>query len=126
MVGPYGGGVEDGPVVGGGDVDERRGWVDGEGVAGDFQHGGVVDGVAEDGVWVEDADAAEGLGLAFIGGDVDELAGDDSVFDFDAGGEDVAGGNVEALDAFFDDLVVGGADGPDFRALLLESGDEGL
>lgn len=125
VVGPDGLGVEDGPAVGGGNIDEGRRRVDGEGAAGDLKHGGVVDGVAEDGVGVGDADAAEGFGLAFVCGDVDELAGDDAVFNFDAGGKDAGGGNVEALDAFFDDPVVGGTDGPDFGALLLEFGDEG-
>jgi hypothetical protein len=124
VVGPDGFGVKDGPAVGGGDIDQRRRWIDGEGAACDFEHGGVVDGVAEDGVGVGDADAAEGFGLAFVGGDVDELAGDDAVFDLDGGREDAADGNVEALDAFFNDPVVGGTDGPDFRALLLELGNE--
>lgn len=125
MVGPDGFGIEDRPAVGGGDIDERRGWINGEGVAGDFHHGCIVDGVAEDGVGIGDADASEGFGLSFVGGDVDEIAGDDSVFDFHTGCEDATGGNVKALDAFFHDPVVGGTDGPDFRALLLEFGDEG-
>ncbi len=125
VVGPDGLGVEDGPVAGCSDISERWGWIDGEGAAGDPEHGGVVDGVAEDSVGVGDADAAEGCGLAFVGGDVDEVAGGDAVFDFGAGGEDAAGGNVEEFDAFFDDPVVGGADGPDFCSLLLEFGDEG-
>ncbi len=125
MVGPDGFGVEDGPAVRGGDIDQGRGWVDGEGTARNLEHGGVVDRVAEDGVGVGNAGAAKGFGLAFVGRDVDEFAGDDAVFNFDAGGENAAGGKVEALDAFFNDPVVGRADGPDFRALLLEFCDEG-
>jgi len=125
VVGPDGLRVEDGPAVVGGDVDERRGWIDGEGVASDLEHGGVVNGVAEDGIGVGNTDAAKGFSLAFVGGDVDELAGDNAVFNFDAGGEDAISGNVEALNTFFNDPVVGGADGPDFGALLLKAGDEG-
>ncbi len=71
-----------------------------------------------------DADAAEGFDFVLVGGDVEEAVGDVSIFDFYAGGEDVAGGDVEAADAFFDDPVVGGADGPDVAAVVLELGDE--
>ncbi len=39
--------------------------------------------------------AAEGFYFVFVGGDVDEVAGDVTVFDFDAGGEDVAGGMLK-------------------------------
>ncbi len=45
--------------------------------------------------------------------------------DGDVGGEDLFGGDVEAADAFFDDPVAGGADGPDFGVGGLEVGDEG-
>ena len=44
----------------------------------------------------------------------------------DAGGEDAVRGDAEAADAFFDDPVVGGADGPDVGAGGAEVGDEGL
>ena len=43
----------------------------------------------------------------------------------DAGGEDAAGGDAEALDALFDDPVVGGADGPDLDVAAAEFVDEG-
>jgi len=126
-----GGGVVDGPALGGGAGEESGGGVYGEGTvgAGDGEHGGVVDGVAEDGVWCVfaggDADAAEGFYFVFVGGDMDEAVGDEAVVDFYAGREDVVGGDVEAADAFFDDPVVGGADGPEVAAFLLELGDEG-
>jgi len=93
--------------------------------AGYGEHGRVVDGVAEYGVGFGDADAAEGFDFVFVGGDVDELVGDEAVgVDFYVGGEDVAGGDGEAADAFFDDPVVSGADGPDVAAVVLELGDE--
>ena len=72
-----------------------------------------------------DADAAEGFDFVFVGGDVDEAVGDEAGgVDLYAGGEDVVGGDVEAADAFFDDPVVGGGDGPDVAAVVLELGDE--
>jgi hypothetical protein len=87
-----------------------------------------VNGVAEDAVGCGDtccdADTAKGFDFAFVGGDVDEAVGDDAVLDFYACGEDAVGGNVEAADAFFDDPVVGGADGPDVATVALEFGDE--
>ncbi len=88
-----------------------------------------MDGVAEDGVGGVfaggDAYAAEGFDFVFVGGDVDEAVGDEAgVVDLYAGGEDVVGGDVEAADAFFDDPVVGGGDGPDVAAVVLELGDE--
>ena len=43
----------------------------------------------------------------------------------DAGGEDAVGGDAEALDALFDDPVVGGADGPDLDVAVAELVDEG-
>ena len=84
-----------------------------------------MDGVAEDGVGVGDAGAGEGGGFALVGGDVDEGVGDDAVGDADAGGEDAVGGDAEALDALFDDPVVGGADGPDLDVAGAEFVDEG-
>ena len=124
----YGGRIVDGPGFVGGAGEEAGGGVYGEGLAGDGEHGRVVDGVAEDGVGCvfacRDADATEGFDFVFVGGDVDEAVGDDAVNDFDARGEDVIGGDVEAADAFFDDPVVGGADGPDVAAVVLELGDE--
>jgi hypothetical protein len=131
----YGCGVVDGPAFGGGAGEEVGGGVYGEGAvdaveaAGDGEHGGVVDGVAEDGVGRGDvccdAYMAEGFYFVFVGGDVEEVVGDEAVGgDLYAGGEDVAGRDVEAANAFFDDPVVGGADGPDVAAVALEFGDE--
>ena len=103
---------------------ECSGGVDGEGAAGDGEHGCVVDRVAEDGVGSGDADAVEGGDLVLVGGDFDEAVGDEAVDDVHAGGEDAVGGDAEAGHAFFDDPVVGGADGPDVDAFGLEVGDE--
>src|SRR6202034_3704799 len=131
LSGGYGGWIVDRPGFGGGAIEEAGAGIYGEGPAGsvlaarDGEHGRVVDGVAEDGVGCGDADAAEGFDFVFVGGDVEEAVGDDAVVDGDAGGEDVVGGDVEAADAFFDDPVVGGADGPDVAAVVLEVGDEG-
>jgi hypothetical protein len=128
--GRYGGWIVDGPALGGGAIEEAGGGVYGEGPAGsvlaarDGKHGGVVDGVAEDGVGCGDGDAAEGFDFVFVGGDVDEAVGDDAVVDLDAGAEDMVGGDVEAVDSFFDDPVVGGTDGPDVAAVVPELGDE--
>ncbi len=88
-----------------------------------------MDGISEDGVGSVDAggdaDGGEGGDFAFVGGDVKEGVGGEAVgVDGDAGGEDAVGGDVEAADAFFDDPVVGGADGPDVAAGGLEFGDE--
>src|SRR6185437_13345222 len=91
----------------------------------DGQHGGVVDRVAEDGVRLSDANAGERGGFAFVGGDVEQAVGDDTVLDGDPGGEDTIRWNIEAADAFFDDPVVGGTDGPDLDATGLIVGDEG-
>ena len=129
LSGRYGRGIVDGPAFVRRRVGEQAGGgVDGEGRwsvgCGDGEHGGVVDGVAEDGVGGGDADAAEGFDFVLVGGDVDEAVGDDAVDDFDAGGEDAVGGDAEAAHAFFDDPVVGGADGPDVAAVVLQFGDE--
>ncbi len=132
-----GGGEVDGPAFGGAAFEQSSGGVDGEGAcdfllrarvvlgARDGEHGGVVDGVAEDGVGYGDADATQGFDFAFVGGDVDDAVGGIKAVGFDACGEDAVGGDVEALDAFFDDPVVGGADGPDVAAVSLEVGNEG-
>ena len=65
-------------------------------LAGDGEHGGVVDGVAEDGVGGGDADAGEGGDFAFVGGDVEEGVGDEAVgVDGDLGGEDAVGGMLK-------------------------------
>ena len=93
--------------------------------SGDGEHGGVVDGVAEDGVGRGDAGAGERGDLALVGGDVEEDVGDDAVGDGDAGGEDAGGRDGEAADALLDDPVAGGADGPDVGAGGLEVADEG-
>jgi hypothetical protein len=113
-------------VFGGGAGYEGGGGVDGEGAAGslrtagDGQHGGIVDGVAEDGVRHSEADAGERGDFALVGGHVEQgVGGQAGGVDGDAGGKDAAGGNVEALDAFFDDPVAGGADGPDLDSLGL-------
>ncbi len=130
-----GGGEVDGPTAGGAESEEAGGGVDGKGAvvfgriavgaAGDGEHGGVMDGVTEDGVGGGDAGAGEGGDFAFVGGDVEDGVGGEAVgVDGDAGGEDAVGGDVEAADAFFDDPVVGGADGPDIAAKGLEFGDE--
>ena len=119
-----GGRVIDGPAAGDAAFDEVGGGVDGEGTGGDGEHGGVVDGVAEDGAGCGDADAVEGGYFAFVGGDVKEALGGDVVLHGDASCEDAVGGDVEALDAFFNDPIAGGADGPDVDAVLLEVGDE--
>jgi len=119
-----GGGVVNRPGFGGGAIEEAGAGIYGEGLARDGKHCGVVDGVAEDGVGGGDADAAQGFDFVFVGGDVDEAVGDDVVVDLDAGAEDVVGGDVEAANTFFDDPVVGGADGPDVAAVALEVGDE--
>ena len=58
----------------------------------------------------------EGERLALVCGDIDERAGDEAVDDGDARGEDALGRDAEVADAFFNDPVVGGADGPDFAA----------
>ncbi len=120
----YRGGVVDGPALVGGAFEQGGGGVDGEGAAGDGEHGGVVDGVAEDGVGVGDAGAEERGDFTLVGGDVGEGLGNEAVDDLHAGGEDSVGGDVESLDALFDDPVVGGADGPDVDAFGLEGGDE--
>jgi len=111
--------------AGGGTVTEqvRRG-VYGEGCCCDGEHGGVVDGVAEDGVRSGDPGAAEGGYFAFVGGYIEQAVGGEAIFDGDAGAKDAVGWDVEALDAFFDDPVAGGADGPDVDAGGLELGDE--
>jgi hypothetical protein len=91
---------------------------------GDGEHGGIVDRVAEDDIGRGDAGAMQGGDLAFIGGDVDELAGGDAVRDLDARGEDAVGGDVEALDALFNDPIVGRTDSPDVAAAALDVCDE--
>ena len=87
-----------------------------EGAAGDGEHRGVMDGVAEDRVGRGDADAGEGGDFAFVGGHVEEDVGDDAVLDLDAGREDAVCGDPKRANTFFDDPVVGGADGPDLDA----------
>jgi len=124
------------PGFAGGAGEQVGGGVYGEGAgnlilgAGDGEHGGVVDGVAEDGVGSViaccDAYAREGDDFIFVGGDVEEVVGDEAVgVDLDMGGEDAVGGDVEAANTFFDDPVVGGADGPDVAAVVLKLGDQG-
>ena len=99
---------------------EGGGRIDREGARGDREHGGVVDGVAEHDIGGMDPGLMEGCNFALVGGDGEQLVGDDAAGDTDAGGEDTSGGDAELADAFLDDPVVGGADGPDFGSELME------
>jgi hypothetical protein len=123
-----GSGPEDGPVALGAEAGEVSGGIDWEGSTGDGQHGGIVQGVAEDDVGMGDARAGEGSDLAFVGGDVAQggcgYGGAAGAGAGDAGGEHVVGGDVEAADTFFDDPVAGGADGPDVDAGAAKIADE--
>ena len=83
-----------------------------------------MDGVAEDRVRVGEADTGEGGDFAFVGGDVEQGVGDDAVGDGYLGCEDAGGFDAEAANAFFDDPVAGGTDGPDLDAAELEFADE--
>jgi hypothetical protein len=119
-------------VCGGGAGEEGGRRVDGEGAglsisaACDGEHGGVVDGVAEDGAGCGDAGAVKGGDFELVGGDGEERVGDDAAWvDGYLCGEDFFGGDVEAADALFDDPVRGGTDGPDLGAGGLEVVDEG-
>ena len=106
--------------------EQGGGWVDGEGTACDGEHGGVVDGVAEDYVGGVHAGVLESGHLPFVRRNGEDLVGDDSVDDSCSGGQDVIGGDAELTDTFLDDPVVGGADGPDLGSKLVELVDEGL
>ena len=64
-------------------------------MGGDLEHGEVVERVAEDGVGVGQAYAAECRGFCRAGGNVDEFAGNDSVGNFDFGGENALFGDAE-------------------------------
>ena len=85
-----------------------------------------MNGVAEDDVGCVDAGLVEGSDLALVCGNAEDLVGDDAVDDSDPGGQDVIGGDAEVTDAFLDDPVVGGADGPDLGAEQVELIDEVL
>lgn len=91
----------------------------------DLEHGEVVNGVAEDGVGTGEADTLEGDGFAFVGGDVDDLAFDDAVFNANFGGKDADVRDAEFAYTFRDDPFVGGTDGPKLDASVLEGGEEG-
>ena len=120
-----GGGVVDRPAFEGAALEQGGGGVDGEGSAGDGEHVRVVDRVAEDGVGGGETDAGEGGDFSFVGWYVKDGVADDAVGDSDAGCEDSVGWDVEAADAFVDDPIAGGTDGPDFGAGGLQLADEG-
>ena len=94
-------------------------------MGGDLEHGEVVERIAEDGVGMRKTDAAERCGFGRAGGDVDEFAGDEAVDDFDFGGEDALFGNAEVANAFRDDPLVGGTDGPELDVGFAQRVDEG-
>ena len=116
--------MKDGPAFAGAAFYEGGCGIDGKRAARNGQHGGVVDGVAEDRVWVHNAGVTKGCDFALIGGNIEDPVGNAAVVYGYAGGEDAVGGDVEAADAFFNDPIVCGADGPDVGAALLELGDE--
>jgi len=114
------------PATAGGRLQQSGRGIDRVGVAGDVQHGQVVDGVAEDGIGLVDANALEGGHFTFVGGNLDEVAGDLAINDGNFSGENPVLGDAEAADALGDDPTIGGADGPEFDANVAESGYQGL
>jgi hypothetical protein len=104
--------------------EEPQGGVDREGMRRHFQHGKVVERVAEDGISPGNSDAPESGGFGGSGGNVDEFAGDDSVCDSDLRSEHSIVGDAEFANTFRDDPLIGGADGPEFDSLVAQHGDE--
>jgi hypothetical protein len=87
---------------------------------GDLEHGKVVARVAEDSVGTRKSNAAQGSGLCGAGGNVDQFAGDQAVDDFDLSREDALFGNAKGANAFRDNPLVGGTDGPEFDVGLAQ------
>jgi hypothetical protein len=106
------------------DLQQGLGWIDGISLFGEGEHRSIVNGIAEDGVGRGAVDAAERFGLAFVGWNVDDVFGDEAIFDADFCSHDAFSRNTEAGYAFFHNPVVGGTDGPDFRAAVVKSFDE--
>jgi len=86
----------------------------------DFEHREVMQGIAEDGIWAGQADAAEGRGLGGARRNVDEFAGNDFVGDFDFGCKNAIFGDTEFANTFGDDPLVGGTDCPEFDVGLAQ------
>ena len=113
-----------GPIFVAGELFQVGVGVDGKASFGLGQHIGVPLGVAEGGVGSTADDIAESLGLAGAARDADEAVEDDSFLDENFSGEDAFGRDTEVADAFPDDPLIAGRDGPDFASPIMEPTDQ--
>src|SRR5579884_2470948 len=116
-------GIEDGPSVLGSAFYKSRRRIYREGVPCNFQHGLIVDGVAKDAIRVRYSYAGQCFGLGFVGWDIYQLAGYNAVLDLHGRGQNMFGGNAEALYAFFNHPVTSGAYSPQFCSGLTQGPD---